>query len=222
MVDAPAAKHRVARATHGSLVRAVAAARAHSLFLAIAAIGAALRIAVSLAYDPALFVKDSWTYLANARELAPGVARPVGYPAFLDALPTELGLRVIPLAQHLLGLAIAVVLYVLLLRLGVRRSLAALATAPVLLDPYQLVVQHYILADTLFELLLVAGCALLLWRRPLPLVPAGVAGLVFAAAALTRVIGVLVIGPALVAAFFLADRASLRARLAPASALFVA
>ena len=69
--------------------------------------------------------------------------------------------------QHLLGLGMAVALYVLLLRRGSPRWLAALATAPVLLDAYQLQMEQTVMPDVLFEALLVAGLAALLWRpRP--------------------------------------------------------
>src|SRR5258708_8062096 len=65
--------------------------------------------------------------------------------------------------QHLLGLAMAVVLYLLLLRRGVPRWLAALATAPVLLDAYQVQIEQTIMPDTWFEALIVPGLAILLW-----------------------------------------------------------
>ena len=69
--------------------------------------------------------------------------------------------------QHLLGLGMAVALYVLLLRRGSPRWLAALATAPVLLDAYQLQMEQTVMPDVLFEAPLVAGLAALLWRpRP--------------------------------------------------------
>ena len=57
----------------------------------------------------------------------------------------------------------AVVLYVLLLRRGVSRWLAALAIAPVLLDAYQLQIEQTIMPDVWFEALIVAGLAILLW-----------------------------------------------------------
>ena len=66
--------------------------------------------------------------------------------------------------QHLLGLAMAVVIYLLLLRRGAPRWLAALAMAPVLLDAYQLQIEQTIMPDTWFEALIVAGLAILLWR----------------------------------------------------------
>jgi hypothetical protein len=66
--------------------------------------------------------------------------------------------------QHLLGLAMAVVIYLLLLRRGSPRWLAALATAPLLLDAYQVQIEQMLMPDIWFEALLVAGLAVLLWR----------------------------------------------------------
>ena len=44
-----------------------------------------------------------------------------------------------------------------------------MAAAPVLLDPYQVHIEHYLMAETLFVALLVGGLALLVWHdRPSP------------------------------------------------------
>ncbi len=100
--------------------------------------------------------------------------------------------------QHLLGLAMAVVLYLLLLRRGVPRWLSALATAPVLLDAYQVQIEQTIMPDVWFEALIVAGLALLLWRpEPGPwLIAAG--GLALGASAPMAQVGQILILPALV------------------------
>ena len=58
----------------------------------------------------------------------------------------------------------AVVIYLLLLRRGVSRWLAALAIAPVLLDAYQLQHEQALMPDLWFEALIVAGLAILLWQ----------------------------------------------------------
>src|SRR5262249_56715458 len=67
-------------------------------------------------------------------------------------------------AQHVMGLAMAVALYVLLLRRGAPRWLAALAMAPLLLDAYQIQIEQTLMPDTWFEALVVTGLAILLWR----------------------------------------------------------
>jgi hypothetical protein len=189
-----------------ALQRAAAGTRSHALFLVLLTCGAALRTVVLLGYRPALIYYDTPHYLDDAATLVPSVARPLGYPLFLHLLPIGHDLTVVPLAQHLLGLVLAVLIYALLLRLGVRRTLAALAAAPVLLDAYQLNIEQYVLSETFFELLLLAACVLLLWRRR-PTVPlAAGAGLLLAGVALTRASGATVIVPAVLAVALLARR----------------
>ena len=185
----------------GDVVRRTAAsglklARRHALFLGVFAAGSALRLLGFLAYQPALIYYDSVDYLNRAEHLVPGTTRPLGYSAFLGILPGD-SLAAIPAAQHLMGLAIGVMIYVLLQRLGVRRWAAALAAAPVLLDAYQLIFEEFVLSETLFAFLLVAGCAALLWNRRPGIVEAAIAGALFAGVALTRANGFLVIAPAL-------------------------
>jgi hypothetical protein len=63
---------------------------------------------------------------------------------------------------------------------------ATLATLPVLLDPLQLVLEHYVLSDVLFEMLLIGACLLVLWR-PRPGIPAvALAGALLGYAAFVR------------------------------------
>jgi hypothetical protein len=177
----------------------VAFARRHALFLGLLASGVALRVVTLVAYQPALLIYDSQSYLVDALHLRPPAARPLGYSFFLWMLDTRHELAAVPAVQHLMGLAIAGLIYALLLRLGVRRWAAALAAAPILLDAYQLIFEQYVLSEALFELFLIAGCAALLWQRRPGIVAAGVAGLMFAATTLTRANGMVVVLPALLA-----------------------
>ena len=94
--------------------------RRHWLTAALLAAGLALRVAAQLAYRPALFYIDTPRYLYNA-----GGMDPVGYKGFLLAVLTAGGFGAVAAVQHLLGLAMAVVLYALLLRRGAPRWLAA-------------------------------------------------------------------------------------------------
>ena len=181
-----------------ALAPAAAFVRRHAVFLGLLAVGAALRVLVMVAYRPALLSYDSQGFLQNAAHLRPDPVRPLGYPVFLHVLDSVLGLAAVPAVQHLLGLAMAGLIYALLLRLGLPRWGAALAAAPVLLDAYQFDLEHYVLAETLFEALVLGGCAVLLWRRRPGLLAAGTAGLLLAGAALTRANGIVVLAPALV------------------------
>jgi Dolichyl-phosphate-mannose-protein mannosyltransferase len=206
--------------TSPELAASRAFARRHALFLAFLGLGAGLRIATSLAYRPALIIYDSQGFLYIADNFRPDEARPIGYSALLKLLPDELW--VAAATQHVMGLAIGALLYVLLLRLGVPRWGAALAAAPVLFDAYQLIMEQFILTETLFELLLVAGCVALLWRRRPGPAEAALAGGLFAATALTRTNGIIVIGPALVTLIALRWREPWRAVAPAAGALLVA
>ena len=59
-----------------------------------------------------------------------------------------------------MGLAVAVLIYVLLRRNNVSKTWSAIATLPVLLDGYIIEDEHLIMAETLFTfLLMVAVCA---------------------------------------------------------------
>jgi hypothetical protein len=133
--------------------------REHWLAAALVAVGVILRVMAQFAYRPALFYIDSVKYLYNAEG-----NDPEGYKAPLRAILAVSNLNTVIALQHLLGLAMAVVVYRLLLRRGVGRWLAALAIAPLLLDAYQLQMEQTIMPGTLFEALIVAGLAILLWR----------------------------------------------------------
>jgi hypothetical protein len=157
-------------------------------------IGLALRVTVSVAYRPVLLFPDSFGYLSHTVPFQLQWSRPGGYLAFLWPILQLTDSRYpIPALQHLMGLALAAGCYAFLLRRGIPRWGATLAVLPVLLDPLQLVLEHYLLSDVLFELLLVAACLVVLWKpRPGPgaLLAAGV---LVAAATLTRSAGSLVI-----------------------------
>src|SRR5580704_13645550 len=129
--------------------RAVGAVRQHWLVAVLLTAGLVLRILTLVAYRPAIIYVDTLKYLYNA---SPG-ADPLGYKYLLDAILPFGNLSTVALVQHLLGLAMAVALYAVLIRRGVRRWLAALAVAPVLLDGYQLQIEQMIMADVWFEAL---------------------------------------------------------------------
>src|SRR5215467_7315776 len=135
------------------------ALRRHQLAAALLAAGLVLRLLAQLAYRPALFYIDTPRYLYDAQGMDP-----VGYKGPLRAILFVANFDAVAAVQHLLGLAMAVIIYLLLLRRGVRRWLAALTVAPVLLDAYQIQNEQMIMPGTWFEALIVAGLAILLWR----------------------------------------------------------
>ncbi len=136
-----------------------AIARRHWLAAALLAAGLVLRVLTELAYRPTLFYIDTTRYLYNAEGMDP-----VGYKGPLRAILLVANFNAVAAVQHLLGLAMAVVIYLLLLRRGVPRWLAALAIAPVLLDAYQLQQEQAVMPGPWFEALIVAGLAILLWQ----------------------------------------------------------
>jgi len=135
-------------------------ARRHWVFGLLLAAGVSLRVLAQMAYRPALLYIDSSKYLVGS-----GGSEPEGYQALLRSLDPLGGIALVAAAQHLFGLALAVTLYMLLIRYGVPRWLAALAAAPVLLDAYQLQLEQTIMPDVFFEALIGAGLAVLLWPR---------------------------------------------------------
>jgi len=136
-----------------------AAVRRHWLVTVLLAAGLVLRVLAAAAYRPALFYIDTTRYLYNA-----GGMDPVGYKGPLRAILWLANFDAVAAIQHLLGLGMAVLIYVLLLRRGAPRWLAALATAPVLLDAYQVQAEQAIMPTAWFQALIVAGLAILLWR----------------------------------------------------------
>jgi hypothetical protein len=175
-----------------SLKQAAGAARDNLSFVSILIIGALMRVGVSLAYRPAILVlEDSYYYLRAA--LGPsedlGFDRPFLYSAFLKPLLAVDSLALVTAVQHALVLAIAVALYGLLRHLGVPRFLCVMCTALLLLDAYQLNLEHQILTEALFETLLVASVALLAWwQKAAPWVFA-LAGALLGLASITRFVG---------------------------------
>jgi hypothetical protein len=165
--------------------------RRHWLIFVLLLAGLLLRAASALAYRPALIYVDTLKYLYGA---SPG-ADPLGYRAVLLAVGN---LSAVAVLQHLLGLAVAVVIYAVLLRRGAGRWLAALAAAPALLDAYQLQMEQTIMPDVWFDALLVIGLAVLLWR-PVPATRFMIAaGLILGTSATVAALGEILIVPALV------------------------
>ena len=169
--------------------------RAHLLrterpFLVAVALGVLLRALVQLAFPPAFLFSDGPTYLYFTHHLTPSPDRPIGYGMLLWAVsPVTTAVYAVAVLQALMGLAAAVVIYVLLRRWSVRPWLATVATLPLLLDQMQLSLEHTVLSDVLFELLLVLAVAALAWRRTPPLRAVALGGLLLGLVTLVRVVG---------------------------------
>lgn len=165
-------------------------ARAERPFLVAVALAVVVRVLVAVAFAPGFVFSDGPTYLLFADDLYPSPYRPVGYGVLLRFLAlVSHSVEAVTVVHHVLGLVVALVLYALLRRWSVPPWLATLAVLPVLFDEMQLVLEHSVLSDVLFELLLVAAVAVLAWRPTPGLVAAGAGGLLLGAATLVRVVG---------------------------------
>jgi hypothetical protein len=123
-----------------------------------------LRADAELGYEWQSWFNDSFQYMGDVIGLHPDVTRPAGYAVFLKILEPLHSFAVVTILQHLMGLAVGIMVYALARhRFGVRPWIAALAAVPVLYDGFQIQLEHLILSDILFEFLLVLATTLLLW-----------------------------------------------------------
>ncbi len=202
--------------------RAGDALRKHWVLALLIAAGLVLRVVTQFAYQPALLFIDSKKYLfgTDFSATAWGSYDPIGYTLLMLKPVLMFGnLGLVALLQHVMGLGMAVALYLLMLRRGVTRWLAALAVAPVLLDAYQLNAEQTIMPDVLFEALLVAGIVLLLWQPRPGLAFVILGGLALGTSAPVRQVGEALILPALV--YVLAAARDWRTRLLHGAVLTV-
>ena len=202
--------------SQGRLNAAARGLRGHWVFAALLVLGAALRGVVLVAYHPALIFPDSVRYLQYANDFAdgrwtPDALRQSGYSVLIIPVMLLHDLWLIPLAQHLAGLATAILVYAVLIRFGARTWLAALATIPVLFDPLQLVPEQYVLTDVWTMLLIMGALVLLVWRREKPTIrAAAIAGLLLGVAVTFRDQDLIMIVPAALYVLLLRGRRLVR------------
>jgi hypothetical protein len=178
----------------GDARRAWAFVRDHWLVAVVLGIGLVLRLLVMIAYPRGFFIQgDSAEYLGAAFSHVADPIRPSGYSVFLTFLVWYRSTTAILLAQHLMGLGVAVLSYAFLLRRGVNRYVAALAVAPMVLESRLIVLEHYVLSETFFIAVLIGAVVILLWRdRPVYWQLIAV-GMLLAVAAVTRSVAVAII-----------------------------
>ena len=157
----------------------------HRLFAAAFGLGIVVRLITMLGFPPAIwFGGDSASYLSTALYHAPGTSRLSGYGFVLFLLKPFHSFAVVTAVQHLMGLAVGVMIYALLRRYGLPGWGATLAALPVLLDAYQLELEHEFLPSATFGFLVMVAITLTLWwRRDRPLWATAAAGFLLAAAA---------------------------------------
>ena len=196
-------------------------AREHAALLVVLTAGVLLRLAVALAYRPALLSVDSWGYLEVALRANPvGFApeRPSGYPLLLGGLllPGR-SLALVTTVQHLAGLASGVLAYILLLRLGARKAIALAAAAVLLLDVYEVTLEQHLLSEAFFGLALLGAAYLAITSRGAPGVAAS--GLLLGLAVTLRTAGLFAVPVWLV--YLAWSRRGLRPAAAGLTALLV-
>ncbi|HEX2042609.1 MAG TPA: phospholipid carrier-dependent glycosyltransferase [Acidimicrobiales bacterium] len=139
---------------------------------------------------PAIY-QDSAIYIALSKN-APfsfSPSRPNGYPVVLRALSVvSSNLDVVTAAQHLAGLVVGLLVYILLVRLGTRRWVASIVTALLVVDAYAVALEQDVLTEAFFTLTLTACACLMVAteRRPAQVVASGA---LLAAATTMRVVG---------------------------------
>jgi hypothetical protein len=172
-------------------VRALPAiARRHAGLVLLLCAAAALRALAIVAISPGIWFSDSNSYIASAATGRLSPTRVDGY-ALVVAPFWHLGSASALIAlQHVLGLLIVVALYALLARRGVPRWLALLGVVPAALDAYLVVVEHAVMAETVWHVALVGAVVALLWSERPRLAAAAAAGLLLGYAGVVRSAGV--------------------------------
>jgi len=172
-------------------------------------LGAVLRVITMLGYRPAMWFNDSYEYVSVALHPRPHPIRPDGYGFWLLLLKPFHSFSLVVFTQHVMGLATAVLIYALLIRkFDLPRWGATLTVTPVIFDAYQIQLEHLIMSDTMFTLLVVGVITLILWHRRMSARMGVVVGLLLALTALTRSIGLPIL--ALVVAYLLVKRVGWR------------
>jgi hypothetical protein len=143
----------------------------HRLFVIVLIPAVLLRADTELGYRWQAWFNDSFQYLANTINFNLDPTRVSGYSVLLKILQPFHSYALITILQHLMGLAIAVMIYALARhRFGAPAWLATLAVVPVLYDGFEIQLEHLILSDVPFLFLLTLATTLLLWD---PQSPAG-------------------------------------------------
>ncbi|TYK49222.1 hypothetical protein [Actinomadura decatromicini] len=178
----------VRRPTAGSVLAAV---KGNRLFTAVLVAGVLLRVVAMLGFRGVLWFNDSYDFVRIADDPFPHPLRPSGYGIFLWTLKPFHSLALVTALQHAAVVGLAAAGYRMLVRdFDVRRPWAAAAVAPLLLDAYQLELEHLLLSDTLFTVLALGAMLVLAkpgatgWRR------AALVGTLLGVAAVTRTVGV--------------------------------
>jgi hypothetical protein len=163
----------------------------HRLFIIVAIPAVLLRVDAELGYRWQAWFNDSFEYVQNTVKFNLDPTRASGYSVFLKILQPFHSYAVVTILQHLMGLAVAVMVYALARhRYRAPAWLATLAAVPVLYDGFEIQLEHLILSDVPFLFVLMLATTLLLWDAEGPSTRrSAVIGLLLGLGAVLRSIG---------------------------------
>jgi hypothetical protein len=136
----------------------------HRLFVIVLIPAVLLRADAELGYRWQAWFNDSFVYVEDTVHFNLDPTRVSGYSVFLKILQPLHSYALVTILQHLMGLAVAVMIYALARhRFGAPAWLATLAAVPVLYDGFEIQLEHLILSDVPFLFVLMLATTLLLW-----------------------------------------------------------
>jgi hypothetical protein len=162
----------------------------HRIFVLVLIPAIVLRADAELGYRWQVWFNDSFAYMSDVVGFHADLTRPAGYAAALKILEPLHSYAVITILQHLMGVAVGVMVYALARhRFSVPAWVASLAAVPVLYDAFQIQLEHLILSDALFEFLVVLAATLVLWDKKPSWRRWTLAGLLLGVSATVRSVG---------------------------------
>jgi hypothetical protein len=162
--------------------------RRHRLFILVAIPALLLRFDAELGYRWQSWFNDSFSYVRAAVLFQPETQRVSGYPVLLQLLSPFHSFALVTILQHLAGAGLGFLVYWLAReRFGARAWIAVLAAVPVLYDGFQIQLEHLIMPDLAYEVLVASAVAvLLLARGPIGWRRAAIAGALIGLASVIR------------------------------------
>ncbi len=136
----------------------------HRLFIIVLVPAVLLRLDAELGYRWQAWFNDSFDYVQNTVHFQLDPTRVSGYTIWLKILQPFHSYAIVTILQHLMGLAVGVMIYALARhRFRTPAWLATLAAVPVLYDGFEIQLEHLIMADIPFLFLVMLATTLLLW-----------------------------------------------------------
>ena len=162
----------------------------NKLFAAALVVATLLRLCAELGYRWWAYFNDSFSYISTAVTGTLDPVRVSGYSLFLRVLLPLHSFAVVTVLQHLMGLTVGVLCYTLARRrFATPAWIAAILTFPVLFDAFEIQLEHLILSDTLFLLLIMLAVVVLAWEPRPGWIRCSVAGVLLGLSAIVRSTG---------------------------------